>query len=333
MHECDELYIISGYVGPNPIKKLENLPINCTVIYGMYGSDGISQSLHNKLLEYNENIKNVHILYSKSPVHSKCYIWMKKGEVSHALIGSANFTSNGLNTPGREMLSETTIDSFKAIKTYLKSVIEKSIECEDAITKADKVKKKQKLLKTEVDNHDDDVCSLPLYIFDSHTHKKIVPERSGLNWGQSKLSGSHVNISDAYIAISAESVSDYPTLFPLKSDAPKTDNVPKRGHRDNDTIDVIWDDGTSMECLLEGSRNAKIDGRTVKYPKQISSSPKKKELGIYIRNRLGINADEAITMDILNSYGRDTVDVSLIGENIYYFDFSVNKSQGSNKND
>ena len=29
---CDELVIISGYVGPNPIRRLETLPIKSTVI-------------------------------------------------------------------------------------------------------------------------------------------------------------------------------------------------------------------------------------------------------------------------------------------------------------
>ena len=42
--DADELIVLSGYVGPNPVKRLENLPLKSLVIYGMYGSDGIGES-------------------------------------------------------------------------------------------------------------------------------------------------------------------------------------------------------------------------------------------------------------------------------------------------
>ena len=36
---CDELLIISGYVGPSPVHQLKNMPFNTNIIYGMYGSE------------------------------------------------------------------------------------------------------------------------------------------------------------------------------------------------------------------------------------------------------------------------------------------------------
>jgi hypothetical protein len=36
----DELVVISGYLGPKPVARLEQLPINSKVIYGMYGAEG-----------------------------------------------------------------------------------------------------------------------------------------------------------------------------------------------------------------------------------------------------------------------------------------------------
>jgi hypothetical protein len=53
--------------------------------------------------------------------------------------------------------------------------------------------------------------------------------------------------------------------------------------RNNDSVEIIWDDGLIMEGLLEGSQPI----NEIIYPKkQISSFPVKAELGIYIRNRI-----------------------------------------------
>jgi hypothetical protein len=61
------------------------------------------------------------------------------------------------------------------------------------------------------------------------------------------------------------------------------------------------------------------------YPKQLGSSPKKAILGEYLRKRIGVTNDHIITISDLKRYGRTSVDISLIGEGIYYMDFSVNK--------
>lgn len=59
------------------------------------------------------------------------------------------------------------------------------------------------------------------------------------------------------------------------------------------------------------------------YPKQISSHPSKADMGRYIRKRLEIAEGAPITLETLEKYGRNTIDISLQGEGIYYFDFSV----------
>ena len=56
LFNCDELVIVSGYVGPHPIRQLGTLPIKSTVIYGMYGCDGIQQGLHNALVDENKKL-------------------------------------------------------------------------------------------------------------------------------------------------------------------------------------------------------------------------------------------------------------------------------------
>lgn len=322
LFQCDELVILSGYVGPTPIRKLESLPIKSTVIYGMYGCDGIQQRLHSSLLEEDKRLSNVDILYSTIPVHSKCYIWKNKGEVVHALVGSANFSTNGLTTPFKEVLAETTYDTFDPINQYLEMVMGRTIRCEDAVVKNNKSKPARQVAVAEDQAFDKDVCSMPLYILDHGI--KIVPPQSGINWGIAKLSGSHVNINDAYIKISSEMLERYPQMFPKKQECPtQQDAMVRSGHRHNDNIEILWDDGTTMTGLLEGSVPKTFDGIRSLYPKQVSTTPRKSLLGKYLRKRIGVEEGVPITMDDLKKYGRTTIDVSLQGEGIYYFDFSV----------
>ncbi len=327
LFKCDELIVLSGYVGPTPVRQLSTLPIRSTVIYGMYGCDGIQQSLHNALLSENNSLKNVDILYSTIPVHSKCYIWRNKGEVVHALIGSANFSTNGLTTPFKEVLAETSIDTFDPLNEYLQKVIDRTIPCEEAVVKNNKRSFRfgeNETIPLATQEYDKDVCSMPLYIIEKGT--PIVPLQSGINWGMAKISGSHVNINDAYIRIGADLLEKYPLLFPKKQECPTDASAVNRtGHRHNDNVEILWDDGTTMTGLLEGSVPRTVDGQKELYPKQISTTPKKSQLGKYIRTRIGIPAGKAITYADLQAYGRTTIDVSLQGEGIYYFDFSVEK--------
>ena len=92
-----------------------------------------------------------------------------------------------------------------------------------------------------------------------------------------------------------------------------------RKHRHNDAIELIWDDGISMESLLMGSQT--IDGLV--YPKQISSFPSGSELGEYLRNRIGVPLGQPVRRFHLDRYGRTDIAVTKIGEGVYKFDFSV----------
>ena len=69
----------------------------------------------------------VTILYSKLAVHSKCYIWRKNANIVTALVGSANFSVSGLENPYKEVLAETTFDTFAPLNKYLNIVLENCI--------------------------------------------------------------------------------------------------------------------------------------------------------------------------------------------------------------
>jgi len=304
----DGLVVLSGYVGPNPAKRLGELPFNTKLIYGMYGSDGIDTKLHSSLLEIHNELENVEILYSTTPVHSKCYIWKHGNEIVHALVGSANFSTNGLCTPFREVLAETSHDTFLPLNNYIDKIIDNSITCDTATARGQRIREHadvQAVSSSLVSN----VCQLVLT-----DGGQNVPLRSGLNWAHANA---HVSPNDANIPIRKLNILQYPHLFPPKQVSPRFPTG--RSQRNNDFIEIIWDDGTIMKGLLEGTQN--IDG--IKYPKQISSSPSKSILGKYIRKRLRVPSNGIIDIRHLRRYGRATIDVKLMNEGVYYFDFSV----------
>lgn len=302
LFQTDELIVISGYVGPKPIQRLQNIPFRSKVVYGMYGSEGIKRPLHNSLIELQNRIENLNIYYSNLPVHSKCYVWRNRGQIVHALVGSANFSTNGLNTPNREILAETSFDTFNPLNDYITIVLNNSISCLE-------------IGATEIINvvpSAETTCLLTLL-----GRNGEVQNAAGLNWGQNPRN--HTTLNDAYIKIRIQDIKRFPKLFPPKQLNPTHFDGRGRIHRHNDAIEIIWDDGTSMEGLLFG--NQKIDNLI--YPKQVSSFPRANELGIYLRNRLNVPLDQPIRKQHLLRYGRTNIGVSLISEGVYKFDFSV----------
>jgi hypothetical protein len=302
MFQTDELIILSGYVGPSPIQRLQTLPFRSRVIYGMYGAEGIKRPLHNSLIGLQNGIENINIFYSNLPVHSKCYAWLNRGQIVHALVGSANFSRSGLTTPYREILAETTHDTFNPLNDYITRVLNNSISCLEV--EAEEI--------IDVVATAETTCLLALLGRDGE-----VQNAAGLNWGQNP--NNHTTPNDSYIKIRVGDIHQFPELFPPKQLNPLHFDGRGRAHRHNDAIEIIWDDGISMEGLFFG--NQTIDG--VVYPKQVSSFPSASELGIYIRNRLGVPIGQPVRRLHLNRYGRTDIAVSLINEGVYRFDFSV----------
>lgn len=317
----NKLFVISGYVGAELIKSLSSFPLTTQfeVIYGMYGSDNISEPLHKKLVELHNTLPNVSISYSTVPVHSKIYCWFCNDEVTGGLIGSANFTINGLRKDFKETLCDIVQDSLDEYRKYFKYVRDHSFPCTDTRVTL----RKFKHISTKADTKEqpflsDGICRASLL-----DKKGEIALKSGLNWGCSK---GHVAKGDAYIRLTTKYIKLFPDLFPQKKYVNGITNEDSKGkaNRENDEVELIWDDGTSMIGLLEGQNI--VDG--VIYPKQLSTSPQKNILGKYIRKRLGnLPLDYTIRKKDLLKYGRTHIDISKIGDGIYYLDFSVNKKK------
>ena len=297
--ECDELQIISGYIGVDPVKKLSELPIRSKLVFGMYADRGIQNELHNQML--NVHSENVKIFYSKAEVHTKLYIWKNIGEIVSVLIGSANFSTKGLKTQYRELLMDVETDNFNSIAAYANRVFQNTITCiEHGVEE-----------KVEQDtNFDPLTCSISLLMNNGEIHAA-----HGLNWGQNPKN--HTTPNDANLPIRIPHIKQYPTLFrPKRGYSTETGG---RIQRQDDPIDIVFDDGTSMVGLFEGSQKT----NNTSYPKQLSSYPDKESMGKYFRLRLGVPSGEPVRKHHLESYGRTDVSMSLLSEGVYYLDFSV----------
>ncbi len=309
MFPCDELVIISGYVGPVPIKRLSTLPFPTTVIYGMFGSQGISNRLDNTIKNIVSEDATTTVLYSDTPVHSKCYLWKKDGQIVHALVGSANFSTNGLTTDFRETLAETTFDTFAPLQEYYDEILLNSVNCTEYAPTEE--------VETSIDVSDATSLTCDMVLYDPTTGE--VQPKGGLNWGHGD---GHNAEAVAYVPIRVKHIKHHPNIFKPKLKKP-VKTVGGKVTRQNETLEFIWDDGTIMQGLFEGSQP--VNGE--KYPKQLSSYPEKDIIGKYIRKRLGLSDDAKVTMADLKRYGRDYITIKLIDEETLYIDFAPLKKE------
>ncbi|KOY81812.1 NgoFVII family restriction endonuclease [Lysinibacillus macroides] len=327
--EPDELIIISGYLGPAPIKRLSELKnMKITVIGGMYSS-GIDARLLDSLNRIKESNDSLTIRFAEQEIHSKIYIWKHRGKVLSALIGSANFSSNGLRTDYRESLADATRDTFSPLDLYYQFILEHSSETPTIKANQEIIDfANLKVAETKESYNIKHSFDIPLY--SEARGVKQVPLSSGLNWGRARLtSNAHVAAGDAYIRLPKEILNSNQSL--INPFDPEFTTPDGRRKRNSDPIELIWDDGTIMEASLEGVQKFKDK----KYPKQLASFSskqpflngqrisKKSILGRYLRSRLNVEIDDAITMETLENYGRNTITLSLIEDGVYYADFSV----------
>ena len=119
---------------------------------------------------------------------------------------------------------------------------------------------------------------------------QLVPQRSGLNWGQRPGR----NLNQAYIPISAE--------------IQRSKFFPDRGVE----FLVECDDGELFKCV-----RAQANG------KALETSSDNSLLGIYFRRRLGVRQGYLVTIEHLFRYGRTSVDISKKDNFRYFMDFST----------
>jgi hypothetical protein len=302
-HQATDFIALSGFLGPDPIIKLEKMPFKSTIIYGLQ-KENQNPVLHQQLVDLHNDERK--IFYPDIACHSKCYLWLKGNIPIKGLIGSANFSSNGLYNDYRETLLEVDSNQLYVMKGYIEIILNSARECNSII-----LNEQEQIQQV----YDKEICDMVLY--DPKTGQ--TQKGHGLNWG---FADANVRINDSCIPIRVDYIKKYPKLFPPLQPDPEG-KIQKNGRKSTlkEIVDFVWDDGLVMQGRLEASQP--IPKTEMQFPKQLASYPHKDEMGKYLRGRLGIPLGQFVTREDLIKYGRDTISVSLIEEGVYYLDFSV----------
>jgi hypothetical protein len=298
---ADEFKILSGYVGPSPINDLQNLPFPSTVIQGLF-YENQNKRLHDQVVKMDND--KVHTYYPTILSHSKCYVWLENGVPIKGLIGSANFSSNGLKNSLRESLYEIESTMLSSLDEYINIILSSSKLCIEV--EANDKKSKHKHDTSRNDSEAVYVSGQADLSFLDNTGK--VPDRSGLNWGAAPTS--NVSKSDAYVAIRVRDINNHPEIFhPRSSDI----GLNHKRFDTSEVIELIWDDGFVMQARFEATQP--VGGEV--YPKQLTSFPRKNILGLYIRKRLSLNEGTVITKEHLDAAHVDSLRLVMIEEGIF----------------
>lgn len=343
--KCDEVVVISGYSSPDVIDTIAKLGKPTTFYYGMYGAEGITdrQLTSFRSLQATHVALDIQLVY-KHRVHTKAYLLLNDGQIVHALVGSANFSSNGLlGVKNSEILVELNAQELAVgsqyliqLDTYRRDISAISMSCTDpkVITRAKVSPKRSMFRKKGVEvfplTGNPHVAIMPFYSIEKG--KKIINKGSGINWGlQRGHSKKTSEYKEAYIPVTATLIDNYPLIFPPFPDIRTT--TEGKSTRRSDPVTVLWDDGVVMQMIFsgggverptEGSRNPGDPFR--EYPKQFTSADGGGEvLGKYLRRRMGVAPKDLIKLSDFKKYGRDYVILTYIAPGYYEADFSSTK--------
>lgn len=307
---ADELLIVSGYASPLMVmwhmsELLElgyDIPIS--LIVGMTpASRGVNKIQHKDFQKLTKGSKGVAVdgtkyrgpfacnyLVKGNPCHAKVYIWLKNGKPVMAMTGSANYTQNGF---GENQVEAMTATDPEIAKKLYDQLLPSSSACTD-----NKINQKITIAEPSInqtittaernqyrDFDDSQRARLPLLT----AHNHVVHSKAGLNWGQRGAR----DRNQAYI--------------PIHKRIRDRDFFPPRAEQ----FTVLTDDGESFIMAV-----AQDDG------KALHSTESNALLGLYFRNRMGLQSGEKITKDHLRQYGRMTVDFYRIEPGTYLMDFS-----------
>ncbi|MDB3997111.1 NgoFVII family restriction endonuclease [Gammaproteobacteria bacterium] len=318
-NNADQLIVLGGFIGPSPVEKIAKEDIKSSIIYGCKAKANFNSNFDKKYKEISSSTKS-EVFYKKSYNHSKIYCWLEKDNIIEIIAGSANFSTNGLNNDFEEVLFDVNKADYSATYQYMVNALKDSESCLNYIhnellpdTKLRKIKGLDTVLS----------YNPPSARLSLRSSKGEFEKRSGLNVGQAKLSGSHVNINDAYIPLRKEIIEELPELFPNNGVNKKIGTgYGSESKKKKPNAEFLFDDQEVMEMSFEGKGPEIPTGNVFK---QIRSFKPNSRLGEYIRGRMNIEDGKPFTNEDFKRYGRDTIDITLLDDGVYYADFSVNK--------
>lgn len=300
---CDTLLVVSGYASPSMVYRHFNevaSNIKVHLIVGKIISDGISVGQHKGFCQlcndvYSDRFECRYFIDKLAGVHSKSYLWLKKGKPTCGFVGSANYSQNAFCGAQEEILSE---DDPRELSAYYNHIKSGSVLCNDNdITTKIKIKDDVDVVRgIRGNNGSVSPASWMLegreYVILSllSTRTGETPSRSGINWGQ-RAGRNH---DQAYLAI--------PTSIQVSG------FFPSRPMR----FMIHTDDGVILDCT-----RAQAGG------KGIQTYTDNSILGRYLRARIGVPGGVFVTTQNLRDYGRTNVTIYKIDDENYYMNFSV----------
>ena len=325
---AEELIILSGYIGPFPIEQLAKKQIRSKIIWGTLAEDKktFTREFHNKYKAITGDTSNrTEVLYKDLYDHSKIYCWLKNNEPIEILAGSANFSNRGLKGANRESLFDVKLDDYSAVHNYLIAALNGSIlsTIHPGPKPASSAPPQPTIARAS--NMLDRVVSTSPQIADIYLggRGRKMQDAAGLNWGHGR---GHNSKDCGELRLRSNLVSAIPGLFP--NNGINLNLGSGQSHRNTkENAEILFDDGFVLDASFEGQGASAGNGQF--YYKQLTSFPQKNVFGAYFRDRLGLGRFDKITDQDLVNYGRDSIRLELIGEGMYYADFS--KPNYSNK--
>ena len=320
-NKAEELIILSGYIGPLPIENLSKKQIRSKVIWGTLAEDkqNFSVAFHDKYKSITNDASNrTEVFYKNLYDHSKLYCWLKNDEPIEILAGSANFSNRGLKGTNRESLFDVKPDDYAAVHSYLQAALNGSILSTSHPGPRPFSSGSSRQVLSRPATMLDTVVSASPQIADIYLggRGRTIQNAAGLNWGH----GQGHNAKDCgELRLRASLVSAIPGLFPNNG---ININLGRGQSFRNvaENAEILFDDGFIMDASFEGEGGSAGNGE--RYYKQLTSFPNKNIFGTYFRKRLGLGRFDKITDQDFRNYGRDYIRLELMGDGIYYADFS-----------
>lgn len=292
---ANNLFVVSGYASATFVNRhlrdCNDFKLN--LIIGMSGRRSDHLGYMNLYRRFHGRFSGYY-LQGTPPVHCKIYGWFNNEDELFGYSGSANYSQYGFFTD--KQVNQLIHTDPVSIRSFYEELLDRCIpihEYEYDIGEDDDLLLEYEQLEGSVG---------PGEILWEYPDKKVrisflskngtLPTRSGLNWGQRPEHNRDPN--QAYLS--------------LRKDARKEGFLPELAL----TFTLITDDNHSMDCAVAQQ------GR-----KAIHSTYDNSEIGLYIRNRLGVSSGEPVRREDLERYGRTDYTIEKINEETFLFDMSV----------
>lgn len=318
-NHADEILILGGWIGFEPIQRISKENIKATVIYGCKQKASLNYIVHKKFSTITKDCENLEIYYKKNYNHSKIYCWLKNQKVIEIIAGSANFSISGLTNDYQETLFDVQKNDYNETYKFINDALLDSELCINHKF----IERKKTKLKVKNLNLDKILSVSPPSARLSLRSGTGKFEDSGINVGQKSLSGSHVHIDDCYVPIRSAIIDELPDLFPNRGINIKIGTGYGRDSKKlSSNAEFLFDDGEVMPISFE-QKGPKREGGHIY--KAFRSFRPNAQLGQYLRKRLNLKSGQPFKEIDFKKYGRDHIDLTLLSEGQYFADFSIKK--------